>query len=330
MAIFVKLAFIFLVGFFIAVIVGPVMLYLLKKKKASQTILEYVDFHDTKQGTPTMGGIIFIVAFLICSLVFFNKGFVVAGVALLFAVAFALIGFLDDFIKIARKQNEGLSAFQKFSLQLIVAIFAGCYLYLHNLTHLILPFSGISINLSWGIVPFAVFVFVATTNAVNVTDGLDGLAGMISILYFVAITILIFMNQELTNLDSNELMNFSIISASIAGGLMGFLFFNGYPAKIFMGDTGSLALGGLVAIVSMFTENTIYILFFGIMFVISILSVAIQVLYYKLTKKRIFLMSPLHHHFEKKGIHEVKIVSIYSIITAVISIATLVIEYSVK
>lgn len=325
-----RYAFIFVLTFFVAILIAPLVIKLLKKEKAKQTILSYVDFHNSKKGTPTMGGIIIIVALILGATMSFGEGFGLAGMALVVVFAYSLIGFVDDLIKVVKKQNEGLTPFQKLVFQTGIAVLVGFYLYTKGITHIIIPFTSIAFDLSWGVIIFSVFVYLATTNAVNFTDGLDGLASVTVMIFLIAMSLMIFINNPLISADINEIRNLVVVACAGVGALFGFLFFNGYPAKIFMGDTGSLGLGALVATVALFSENTLYILLFGFVFVATIVSVIIQVLYYKKTKKRVFLMSPLHHHYEKKGIHEVKIVTVYAIITVIISITVLLIEYNIK
>lgn len=325
MDLFIKLSFAFLMSFFVALIIAPIIIYILKKQKAKQTILSYVDFHEKKQGTPTMGGIIFLIAIAISSLVLFRGDVKVACFSVLFAVLFGLIGFVDDFIKVFNKKNEGLTPLQKLAFQFVVSLLFGIFMYLNGITKLIIPFSNIAVDISFGIIILSVVVMLATTNAVNLTDGLDGLAATTTLVFMLAISILISINSEVLNIKDSY--NMQLIAICSAGALFGFLFYNGYPAKIFMGDTGSIGLGGLVSVISLVTGNTLYILLLGLVFVISTMSVIIQVLHFKRTKKRVFLMAPLHHHFEKKGMHEVKIVTMYIIISVIISILTLIIEY---
>ena len=245
--------------------------------------------------------------------------------------AFGLIGFLDDFLKIKHKKNLGLRPYQKIIGQALISIIIAVFVYLSPLipNEIRLPFSQKWINLSWGIIPFVVFVFLATTNAVNLTDGLDGLAGGVSCVYLMGFfTILQLSIFKTTNQAfALELENLSLLCAISIGSLFAYLCFNSFPAKIFMGDTGSLALGALITCLAIFSGLELFIVFIGVMFVASTVSVILQVVYFKLTKgKRIFLMAPLHHHFEKKGVNETKIVTIYFIITAVVCVLTVLLE----
>lgn len=267
--------------------------------------------HLKKQGTPSMGGIFMIGAFAIATL-FFVKDNPDAIVVLLITVGYGLVGFLDDYIKVVKKRSLGLRAWQKVVFQLIVTILFAIYLLKMNDfgTEIYVPFTkGFYIDLGWLYVPFLFFVMVGTVNSVNLTDGLDGLASGVTVLvatYFVFIAYAV--NKGLI----------PVCGAAI-GALLGFLVFNSYPAKVFMGDTGSLALGGFVASVAILTKMPIMLVIVGFVYVCESLSVMIQVGYFKLTVgKRIFKMAPIHHHFELSGWPETKVVSIFSIVTAVL------------
>lgn len=267
--------------------------------------------HLKKQGTPSMGGIFMIGAFAIATL-FFVKDNPDAIVVLLITVGYGLVGFLDDYIKVVKKRSLGLRAWQKVVFQLIVTILFAIYLLKMNDfgTEIYVPFTkGFYINLGWLYVPFLFFVMVGTVNSVNLTDGLDGLASGVTVLvatYFVFIAYAV--NKGLI----------PVCGAAI-GALLGFLVFNSYPAKVFMGDTGSLALGGFVASVAILTKMPIMLVIVGFVYVCESLSVMIQVGYFKLTGgKRIFKMAPIHHHFELSGLQGVKVVELFTIATAVL------------
>ena len=266
--------------------------------------------HLKKQGTPSMGGIFMIGAFAIATL-FFVKDNPDAIVVLLITVGYGLVGFLDDYIKVVKKRL-GLRAWQKVVFQLIVTILFAIYLLKMNDfgTEIYVPFTkGFYINLGWLYVPFLFFVMVGTVNSVNLTDGLDGLASGVTVLvatYFVFIAYAV--NKGLI----------PVCGAAI-GALLGFLVFNSYPAKVFMGDTGSLALGGFVASVAILTKMPIMLVIVGFVYVCESLSVMIQVGYFKLTGgKRIFKMAPIHHHFELSGLQGIKVVELFTIATAVL------------
>lgn len=267
--------------------------------------------HLKKQGTPSMGGIFMIGAFAIATL-FFVKDNPDAIVVLLITVGYGLVGFLDDYIKVVKKRSLGLRAWQKVVFQLIVTILFAVYLLKMNDfgTEIYVPFTkGFYINLGWLYVPFLFFVMVGTVNSVNLTDGLDGLASGVTVLvatYFVFIAYAV--NKGLI----------PVCGAAI-GALLGFLVFNSYPAKVFMGDTGSLALGGFVASVAILTKMPIMLVIVGFVYVCESLSVMIQVGYFKLTGgKRIFKMAPIHHHFELSGLQGIKVVELFTIATAVL------------
>ena len=267
--------------------------------------------HLKKQGTPSMGGIFMIGAFAIATL-FFVKDNPDAIVVLLITVGYGLVGFLDDYIKVVKKRSLGLRAWQKVVFQLIVTILFAIYLLKMNDfgTEIYVPFTkGFYIDLGWLYVPFLFFVMVGTVNSVNLTDGLDGLASGVTVLvatYFVFIAYAV--NKGLI----------PVCGAAI-GALLGFLVFNSYPAKVFMGDTGSLALGGFVASVAILTKMPIMLVIVGFVYVCEYLSVMIQVGYFKLTGgKRIFKMAPIHHHFELSGLQGIKVVELFTIATAVL------------
>lgn len=290
------------------------ILPLLKKLKAGQYILGYVKEHKEKSGTPTMGGLAFISA--IITVVLCMIGIRDGRINLTLAVtgAFTVVGFLDDFLKIYRKDNGGLKPYQKIIFQVAIAAVAAVYCYLNGLTYINIPFCGrLSVNISWGIIPLVVFIFIATVNCVNLTDGLDGLAGGTSLAYLLILGIMLHLQA-----DGSAALCFIAV-----GALAAFLIFNVNKACIFMGDTGSLALGGLISCTSVFSGNSLYIPVLGIMFVVSGISVIIQVIYYKRTRHRVFLMAPLHHHFQMKGYTECKITCAYVTVTAFVGIICL-------
>ena len=317
----------FLFSFLISVCLAPFIVRLLKRLKAGQNILEYVDSHSLKQGTPTMGGIIFLIGLTMSYFLTFKEDNRLATLLLLSTLGYGLLGFLDDFLKIKLKHNEGLKAYQKFIGQFGIACIIAFFVYSSNLigTSILIPFSNYEIDLGAGVIPLIVFFYLAVTNAVNLTDGLDGLAGKVSFAYLftfslVVITLIEMFNRTGDVLLATELDNLVAMASGLCGGVLAFLVFNSYPAKVFMGDTGSLALGGFIASYAVFTRMYLLMAIIGVMFVINTVSVVLQVGYYKKTKKRIFKMAPLHHHFEKCGVKETKIVSVYSIITLIVGI----------
>ncbi len=316
------------ISFFISLIISPLIIKSVKRLKASQPLYEYVDMHIKKSGTPTMGGIIFIIGIIFSSLMFLTGQANLSLVSLGVFFAYGLVGFLDDYLKIKHKKNLGLKAYQKIIFQLAISLIVSFFAYYNNLigTSIYVPFFNLEFNLGVFYIPFTVLVFLAVTNSVNLTDGLDGLAGGVSLSYLASFSIIfftIFVSLEdlgVSSLLLNEYNNLFIILAASIGSLLAYLLFNSFPAKIFMGDTGSLALGGLIACINIFTKQTLLIPILGIMFVVSSVSVILQVLKFKLTKKRMFLMAPFHHHLEKKGMNETKIVAIYIIITIIVGV----------
>ena len=298
-----------LISFAVSLISCCVLIPMLKRLKAGQNILVYVKEHEKKGGTPTMGGIAFIFA-CVLTVSFVMRGVdKTALVCMAIGLAYMAVGLLDDLLKWKHKENLGLRAWQKFLFQTVVAVFAGVYCFRAGLTELKMPFISKTIDVDWWIIPIAVFVFLASVNAVNLTDGLDGLAASTSVPFFAAMGILIALQG-----GENAL---SLISFALVGGLIAYLLFNVHPASVFMGDTGSLSLGGFVACVSIFSGNVLQLAIIGGCFVFSVISVIIQVIYYKATKgKRIFLMAPVHHHFQKKGYSECRISYAYFVVTA--------------
>lgn len=291
-----------------------VILPILKRLKAGQYILGYVKEHKNKGGTPTMGGLAFISAIIAVSLCMLGIKDNNVNLTLAVTGGFTVVGFLDDFLKIYRKDNGGLKPYQKIIFQLAIAAVAAVYCYLNGHTYVNLPFcGGKSVNLSWGIIPLTLFIFIATVNCVNLTDGLDGLAGGTSLAY-------LFIMGTMLCLQIN---GSAVVCFVAVGALAAFLIFNSNKACIFMGDTGSLALGGLISCISVFSGNALYIPILGIMFVVSGISVIVQVIYYKRTRRRIFLMAPLHHHFQMKGYTECKITYAYVTVTSFVGIICL-------
>ena len=304
---------VFLVALLLAIVLGVPILKLCHKFHLSQTILHYVDNHAGKSGTPTMGGFIFIISALIASLIFLRGELYLPILVLLTMLGYGLLGFLDDFIKIKYHKNEGLRPYQKIIGQVSIATIIAIFVYFNLGSNI--DFFGININLGIFIIPFIVIFYVAVTNAVNLTDGLDGLATGVSGSYLIFFGIIVALLGE---------YNFSIISFALVGALLGYFVFNCYPAKIFMGDTGSLALGGVIASLAVFTKLELIMPIIGILFVLTALSDIIQVAYFKKTHKRIFKMAPLHHHFERSGVHENRIVAVYIVITIVCGLSSLI------
>lgn len=296
---------------FTSIICGFLVVPLLRKLKIGQSILHYVKEHAGKDGTPTMGGVFFIISSTIVALAFLGFKNRLAMVVCCIGVAYALVGFIDDYVKIRRRENEGLKPYQKVLFQLSVGTLAGVYAYKQGMCNVFIPFSEKTLDLGFFCVPFYLFVFVATTNCVNLTDGLDGLAAGVSYVYLAIIALVIILQTN----GSSASKALPTIALCVSGGALGFLLFNTNKASVFMGDTGSLSLGGFIASISIFSGNALYILIVGIIFVLTGLSVIVQVIYFKRTGRRVFLMSPIHHHFQMKGFSEGKIAFAYKLIT---------------
>lgn len=298
-----------------SLLLAPLVISVCKKLKASQSILHYVDKHAQKEGTPTMGGFIFLLAMLVGIFFLMSEQRFSSFFLILVTLSYALLGFLDDFLKVHFHHNEGLKPYQKIIGQFGLALIVALYIYFSGRTSL--NFFGLTFDIGLFIIPLVILVLLATTNSVNLTDGLDGLAGGVSFVYLLIFGII------LTLATNVEMNNLALVTFSLCGGLLGFLVVNSYPAKIFMGDTGSLALGGFIGTLAVLTGLELILPIMGVMFVLSALSDIIQVLHYKRTKKRVFLMAPLHHHFEQKGVHENRIVVVYIVITTVMCLSVL-------
>ena len=300
------------ISFIITAVFEPMLIPFLRRLKFGQTILEDGPaWHEKKQGTPTMGGIGFILSTVAASLLFIrsSRG---SGV-LLCGVLFGASGFIDDYIKVIKKHNKGLSAGQKFTLQTVVSLIYALYLYFQfDQTETLVPFLHKSIDLGIFYIPFVMLVLLATTNSANLTDGLDGLASSVGAVIAVFFAAACFAVPNHTD--------GGIISAALAGGLLGFLIYNAYPAKVFMGDTGSLFIGGMIAAVAINAGLELFLIISAFIFLFEALSVIIQVSVYKKTKKRIFKMAPVHHHFEMCGWKETKVVAVFALITAALCI----------
>lgn len=296
----------------IALIAGPVVIPFLTRLKFGQEIREIgPSWHKKKRGTPTMGGVIFIFSVMICALLFMRTR---EGLCLvLFGVSFGAIGFADDFIKVVKRRNLGLTEMQKFTLQLLASIiflYAAMQWNIVN-SEVIIPFVKKTVDFGIFYIPFALFVLIGTTNSVNLTDGVDGLASSVTV-----IVTLFFGVAAVKQGDTTA----ALFAGAIAGGCIGFLAFNRHPAKVFMGDTGSLFLGGAVCALALRLKMPLVLIIAGGVYVMETLSVIIQVTSFKLTGKRVFKMSPIHHHFEMCGWSEVKIVLTFSAVSLVLAL----------
>lgn len=310
----------FIISLLIAIATGFFIIPLLRTLKLGQQIRDDgPKKHLEKAGTPSMGGIIFLLPVLVVSLIFkFNE---YSLFMLAVTLGFALLGFLDDFIKVIKKRSLGLRAYQKIIGQVGISLIIALYAYYNPHIGTELEFFGTKIDFGIWYIPFTIFTTVAMVNAVNLTDGVDGLAGSCSLLNFATFAVLCFALSLPINgthlLDPNIYDSSSIFSIAFAGAVLGFLMFNSHPAKVFMGDTGSLALGAAITVLGVVTGLQFILPIIGIMYVLSAVSVIIQVGYFKLTHgKRVFKMAPLHHHFELSGFSEKKVVFMYSFITA--------------
>ncbi|MDD2445700.1 MAG: phospho-N-acetylmuramoyl-pentapeptide-transferase [Clostridia bacterium] len=319
----IKGLFCFSLAFVVAFLVSPFVFSFCRKIKASQPILHYVETHKSKQGTTTMGGMIFITGTIVSSFFAFNSDYTFALLTVITMLAYATLGFLDDFIKIKEQHNLGLKAYQKIIGQVGISLIIALYVFNYVGTSIVIPFSNTNLDLGIFIIPFIILFFVALVNSVNLIDGLDGLCSGVSIAYLLGfISLLSLSLSGLNGTLLTEIQNLILVCTCLVGALLAFQIFNGYPASIFMGDTGSLAIGGFISAAAVFAGYELYLLILGLPFVLTTLSDIIQVSYFKKTKKRVFLMAPIHHHFEKKGVNENKIVIVYIIITVMLGVLT--------
>lgn len=304
----------FAIAFLGSVVLGPVFIPWLRKLKFGQQILEEgPKWHEKKSGTPTMGGMIFIAGVVLASVVaLFVKFNIQLLMMLLISVGFGAIGFIDDYVKVVKKQNQGLTAPQKFILQVILACI---YIFVMNFTgnlntEIIIPFAKTTWSMPWWLyIVFTLIVVTGTVNAVNLTDGLDGLATSVTVvvgLFFAVAAYLV------------ESWSGCVFASAVVGGTAAFLIFNHYPAKVFMGDTGSLFLGGAITVAAVGLKMPLVLVIAGFVYLFETLSVILQVASFKLTGKRIFKMSPIHHHFEMCGWSEIKIVTVFTVVTIIL------------
>jgi len=304
---------------FVSFIFGPWVIRKLREWKAGQEVrTDGPQTHLAKSGTPTMGGLLILFSVVIAVLIWQDLSSAYTWIALISLVAFGGIGFLDDYLKVFRKSSDGLQARFKFSAQILVSLGIVLFLYLTRNEHttlLYLPFlKNPVLDMGWVFIPFGVIFLTGLSNAVNLTDGLDGLATGLLLLVSIALAILTYITGRADYsaylqipylAGSGEL---TVMCLALAGASIGFLWYNSHPAEIFMGDTGSLALGGVIGVIALMIKKEILLLIVGGVFVIEVASVMIQVISYKLRKKRVFKMAPLHHHFELKGWDETKVV----------------------
>jgi len=304
-----------LVAFALQMVLMPLLIPALKRLKFGQYIREEgPKEHLKKAGTPTMGGIAILISFLVATLVCL-KNYSEFWIVPAMTIAFGIIGFLDDYLKIALKHNEGLKAWQKFGLQIVVAVLFAVYLARTGYgTEITLYITGKTVDLGWFFHVLVVLEVVAVVNGTNFNDGLDGLSSS------VASAICMFLMIASYALGRSEVS----VASALFGALLGFLMFNWYPAKVFMGDTGSLALGGFVSAMAFVLRMPLLLLIFGFVYVAEVVSVMLQVAYFKATHgKRLFRMAPIHHHFELGGWHETKVVAVFTVVTILLSMVSL-------
>lgn len=311
-----KLLIVGAASFVIAFIVGPMLIPLLQKLKFGQTIRDDgPESHLQKNGTPTMGGFVFIVSITIASIlgIFLGADPIKVGFAVLSMLLFGLVGFIDDYIKVIKKQSLGLRAKQKIVLQFIFAlIVAIIQLKLSDIgTSIYIPFVKTTLDIGFLYIPFIMFVVIAVVNSVNLTDGLDGLASSVTIIVGICFSVIAY------RMTQDALLTFL---AAVIGGCIGFLRVNRFPAKVFMGDTGSMALGGAVAATAVIMNVELIVPILCFVYFMESVSVIIQVWYFRKTGKRFFRMAPIHHHFEKMGWHETKVVTLFVVITIIMGL----------
>lgn len=306
-----------MLSFAISVVLGPLVIPFLKRLKVGQTErTEGPESHLKKNGTPTMGGILFLVSVVVTSLLFV-KDYPRIVPILFLTLGFGMIGFLDDYIKVVLKRSMGLRAWQKFALQIVVTGIFVFYLLRYTDVSLAMrvPFlDGVYLDFGWWNIPILFFIVIGTVNGTNFTDGLDGLASSVTVLVATFFTVVAIGTGS----------GIEPITCAVVGALLGFLLFNVHPASVFMGDTGSLALGGFVAASAYMMQMPIFIAIVGFIYLIEVVSVIMQVSYFKLTGgKRIFKMAPIHHHFELCGWSETRVVAVFSIVTALLCLVAL-------
>lgn len=318
MLLLTKAVFAIMIGFLSSTVLGLFLIPLLKKIHLGQKISVFVgEAHRKKEGTPTMGGLIFIVPTVISTLALILTDKVSytsnLGIVLLVFIGYACIGFLDDFLSVRKGDNEGLTVYQKLIMQVLIAIgFFYIYMRSGGQTSWVVGTLGIDIELGWLYGLAILFVLVGASNAVNLTDGLDGLAGGLSAIAFIAYALISL------SVGFEDIGLFSLI---LVGGLMGFLIYNTHPAKVFMGDTGSLSLGAVMGAIAILTHRELTLLVVASIFIIETLSVIVQTFWVQVFKRKLFLMTPIHHHFEKLGWHETDIVKLFWVFGLVLAMA---------
>jgi len=329
-----RLIWTIIAAFVMTVVLGPIAIPWLKKLKFGQTIYDLgPESHKKKQGTPTMGGIIFAIPALIAALAFAynDTRFSYMLMITISALGFGLVGFVDDFIKVKLKRSLGLTPMQKVLPQLVLSLGLAVWAYMTPSigSSITVPFVNVQWDLGWFFIPFMVFVMVGTVNSANLLDGLDGLLSGCSMIDFITMMIICLTMAAADPANSSNLLNTAIFAGAMVGALMSFLRFNGFPARVFMGDVGSFFIGGALVGMAMVTRLSLLLPIIALAMFLSSLSDIIQVGYFKYTKKkygagrRIFKMAPLHHHFELSGMPEPRIITMYYVVTALLCLVAL-------
>ena len=330
------------VAFGVSALLGPVVIPILHRLKFGQNVRDDgPQTHLKKQNTPTMGGVMLLIAIVAATLIFSGASYSLSVWALLMTALFGLVGFLDDFIKIMKKRSMGLHAWQKIVAQFVLSLGFAIALYFHPMVGSTIWLDKLDLGVFF--ITFAMFVIIAAVNSVNLIDGLDGLSSSVTSVYSLATGVMVVLYvlsfhtsalapQEAESAGAllNGLSGMAVFSLATAGACLGFLVHNTYPAKVFMGDLGAFTLGGAVSAMALLTRTSLLLPLMGILYVASSVSVILQVGSYKLRHKRIFRMAPLHHHFELGGAPETKIVSMYTVVTAIASACALLIFWFCK
>ena len=310
-----------MIAFAISAVLGPIVIPFLRRLKVGQTERKELASHLKKNGTPTMGGLMILASIIITSL-FYVKDYPKIVPILFMMVGFGIIGFLDDYLKVVLRRSDGLLPWQKMLLQLVVTTVFAVYMWKYSGISLsmLIPFSGGKyLDIGFWAIPLMYLAVIGTVNGVNFTDGVDGLVS--------SVTIMVATFFSVVAIGSNA--GIEPITCAVAGALLGFLLFNVHPASVFMGDTGSLALGGFVAATAYMMQMPLFILLVGLIYLVEVISVMLQVSYFKYTRKktgegkRIFRMTPIHHHFELGGWSETKVVAVFAITTALLCMIAL-------
>ena len=318
MLLLTKAVFAIMIGFLFSTVLGLILIPWLRRMKVGQRISIFVgETHKKKEGTPTMGGLTFIISTVVTmiALIVTNKIDYTSNltIVLLVFIGFGLIGFIDDFLSIRKKNNEGLTTYQKLFMQVVIAVIF-FYIYMKNggQTSWTVGTLNFDFEMGWLYGLFILFILVGSSNAVNLTDGLDGLSGGLSAIAYVAFALISLM------VGYEDIGIFSLV---LTGALMGFLVFNVHPAKVIMGDTGSLALGGAMGAIAILTHRELTLVVVAGVFIIETLTVIIQTISVQLFKRKVFLMTPIHHHFEKLGWQETDIVKLFWVVGLIFSMS---------